>query len=165
MAKIAYNGCFGGFSLSAAAIKRYAELKGRDCYFFESARDKNGSLKLGQYEPISMKEAGKDIMFFAFDIPNPGEVLAKTDDWHAMSQEQRMASNSLYEKHDISNRYIPRDDPHLVQVIEEMGEKASGRCASLKIAEVPSGSRYRIDEYDGNESVMTADDYDWQVAK
>jgi len=54
---------------------------------------------------------------------------------------------------------IPRHDPVLVQVVEELGDKANGMCAKLAIEEV-YGS-YRIDEYDGNESVMTSDDYNW----
>jgi hypothetical protein len=32
MAKIVYNSCYGGFGLSDAAIKRYAELKGISIY-------------------------------------------------------------------------------------------------------------------------------------
>lgn len=32
--KVVINACFGGFSLSALATKRYFELKGRPCYFF-----------------------------------------------------------------------------------------------------------------------------------
>lgn len=57
-----------------------------------------------------------------------------------------------------------RHDPALVQVVEELGEAAGGEYANLKIAEVPSGTGYRIDEYDGMESVMTADDYVWTIA-
>ena len=57
-----------------------------------------------------------------------------------------------------------RADPVLVQVVEELGDKANGAYASLQIAEVPAGSRYRIDEYDGRESVMTPDDYEWEIA-
>jgi hypothetical protein len=53
----------------------------------------------------------------------------------------------------------PRHDPILVQVVEELGDKASGECANLQIEEV-YGS-YRIDEYDGNESVKTPTGYDW----
>ena len=62
------------------------------------------------------------------------------------------------------DRTIERNDPALVQVGEELGSKANGSCADLCIAEVPAGTRYRIDEYDGLESVMTIDDYDWSVA-
>ena len=61
-------------------------------------------------------------------------------------------------------RDIPRDDQTLVQVVEEMGMEANGRFASLAIRDVPSGQRWRIDEYDGNEDVMTIDDYEWHVA-
>lgn len=57
-----------------------------------------------------------------------------------------------------------RTDPDLVAVIEELGEAANDGYSSLAIAEVPSGVRYRIDEYDGSESVMTIDDYDWLTA-
>ncbi len=38
------------------------------------------------------------------------------------------------------------------------------RCADLKIEDVPSGSLWRIDEYDGRESVMTQGDYQWKLA-
>lgn len=62
------------------------------------------------------------------------------------------------------NCNIARDDPVLVQVVEELGEKANGGFASLGLADVPSGQRWRIDEYDGFESVMTVDDYEWHTA-
>jgi hypothetical protein len=59
---------------------------------------------------------------------------------------------------------IERTDPALVQVVEEMGEAANGMSAALRIAELPAGTLYRIDEYDGSETVMTQDDYNWSVA-
>lgn len=55
----------------------------------------------------------------------------------------------------------PRHDATLVKVVEELGEKANGDCASLRICELPDGTEYRIDEYDGSESVETRDSYDW----
>jgi hypothetical protein len=51
-----------------------------------------------------------------------------------------------------------------VQVVEELGADADGQYAELAIADVPAGTKYRIDEYDGVESVMTIDDYHWSVA-
>jgi uncharacterized protein (UPF0371 family) len=54
---------------------------------------------------------------------------------------------------------VSRHDPVLVQVVEELGDKANGYCAELAIYEVYDS--YRIDEYDGYESVETADSYDW----
>ena len=52
-----------------------------------------------------------------------------------------------------------RHNPILVQAVEELGYKASGRYADLKIAEV-SGP-YRIEEYDGAETVYEPGDYNW----
>ena len=62
-----------------------------------------------------------------------------------------------------AGREICRHDPILIQVIEELGDRADGMCADLALEEVPSGTAYRIDEYDGRESVVTADDYEWTV--
>ena len=66
-----------------------------------------------------------------------------------------------YSDFDLENN---RTDPVLVQVIEELGRRANGFAADLRIAELKTGTLYRIDEYDGNESVMTQNDYDWKVA-
>ena len=63
------------------------------------------------------------------------------------------------QKYKIYDGDIDRHDPVLVQVVEELGDKANGEYAKLRIEEV-YGS-YRIDEYDGSERVMTAPDYDW----
>jgi hypothetical protein len=97
MAKVAYNACYGGFSLSDAAIKRYAEIKG-------------------------------------------------------------VSAESFYD------RDLERNDPALIQVIEELGRDADGECAKLRIVDLPAGTQYRIDEYDGSESVTTRDSYDWKTA-
>jgi hypothetical protein len=48
---------------------------------------------------------------------------------------------------------IPRNDPALVQVVEELGEKASDSCAKLRIVEIPANVEWEIDEYDGDEWV------------
>ena len=50
-------------------------------------------------------------------------------------------------------RDIPRDDPILIQIIEDMGIKADGTFASLKIVEVPDDVNWYIGEYDGREWV------------
>ena len=48
--------------------------------------------------------------------------------------------------------HIPRHDKHLVQVVEELGEKANAQFADLVIVEA-EGYQYRVEEYDGNESL------------
>ena len=62
------------------------------------------------------------------------------------------------------DRDIPRNDPILVQVVEELGEKASNAFSNLRMIALPAGTKYRIDEYDGFETVMTLEDYKWEVA-
>ena len=59
---------------------------------------------------------------------------------------------------------VNRADPILVQVVEELGKAAGDGFAKLAIREVEAGTKYRIDEYDGSESVMTQDEYTWSVA-
>ena len=48
---------------------------------------------------------------------------------------------------------IPRDDPALVQVVEELGEAANGECAELKVVKIPDAISWAIEEYDGLERV------------
>jgi len=52
-----------------------------------------------------------------------------------------------------------RHNPILVQVVEELGKKANGCGSDLRIAQV--FGPYRIEEYDGAETVMEPSDYDW----
>jgi hypothetical protein len=46
---------------------------------------------------------------------------------------------------------IKRDDPILVEVVEQLGEDASDRFANLKVVEIPDDVQWGIEEYDGNE--------------
>jgi len=127
MTKIVANGCFGGFGLSEAAVRRYAEIKGITLY--------------------SQKDSG-----FTAWYRVPVEEYNAIEDWEA--------KNAAY----FSVSDIDRADPALAQVVEELGKAANDTFADLYIVDVPAGTKYRIDEYDGSESVMTIDDYEWSVA-
>lgn len=49
---------------------------------------------------------------------------------------------------------IKRDDPRLVACIEKLGpQNASGSAASLRVVEIPDGTAWRIEEYDGLEHI------------
>ena len=48
---------------------------------------------------------------------------------------------------------IARDDPALVKVVEELGQKSWGSCAELKVVEIPDDVKWHVDEYDGLEHV------------
>lgn len=59
---------------------------------------------------------------------------------------------------------IDRSDPCLIEIVEILGDVANGMCARLKITELPSGTRYRIQEYDGLETIETLDITNWKIA-
>jgi hypothetical protein len=46
-----------------------------------------------------------------------------------------------------------RDDETLIKVVKELGEKANGIYADLKIVEIPDNMQYSIEEYDGIETL------------
>lgn len=143
MAKIVYNACYGGFGLSEKAVLRYCEIKGMQCY-----PEKQNSLVTTYWTVPATERTG----------------ILSADDFGIASIEDRQASNARYRELTLYPSSIARGDPALVQVIEELGDAANGPFSALRIEAVPAGERYRIDEYDGNESVMTVDDYDWLVA-
>ena len=93
--KVAFNGCYGGFSLSNKAIERLNEL---------------------------------GILF---------------------EHESRWNYNDM-----------PRHHPLLIQVIEELGTEASDQYSNICISEIDC-PRYKIEEYDGSESVITPNDIRW----
>lgn len=58
-----------------------------------------------------------------------------------------------------------RTDPRLIEYIEKHGSKmASGSSACLIIEEIPKGTQYIIEEYDGCESILTKDEIAWKIA-
>ncbi len=50
-------------------------------------------------------------------------------------------------------RDIDRADPRLVSVVEALGWEANGRFADLEVIEIPDGTQYKIEDYDGMESI------------
>ena len=64
----------------------------------------------------------------------------------------------------FNDRDLGRDDPVLIQVIEELGKAADGAFAHLVIEDLPAGTKYRIQEYDGSEWIETESDIEWNIA-
>ena len=46
-----------------------------------------------------------------------------------------------------------RNDPKLVQCVEQLGKAADGLYAELKVVEIPDDVDWGIDDYDGMESI------------
>lgn len=55
--------------------------------------------------------------------------------------------------HYLHDRGIDRNDPALIQTVEELGQKANGFCADLTIVEIPDGVDWILMEYDGSEHI------------
>lgn len=147
--KIVVNKCFGGFSLSALAVKRMAELNNKPCYFFKSEFKDSKRWHV----PIEIDECEKSLFFSAYTVKNPDEYTYNSKTWHLMSDEEKSEQNRKYDEISLTTRPENRTDKILIQVVEELGEKANGSCAELSIIEIPDDVDWQIDEYDGLESV------------
>ena len=125
--KVAYNNCFGGFGLSLLALTKFAEKKGIALTLYVDNKRVEG-----------MPEDGHSrVLLYTVDH---GEILTSE------------ASHKDYYYPDLEGEV--RKDPDLISIIEELGHKADGMCASLAIQEIPDGASFEIDEYDGNETVV-----------
>jgi hypothetical protein len=152
--KVVINACFGGFSLSPQGVKAYADRKGWPCYFFVL----DGGF-LGPHKRITDEEAFASAGLFglsAYKVATVEELPPEQDNWQAMSMDERQASNKAWDEISISYYDIPRNDPDLVAVVESIGDAANGPCAKLRVVEIPDGTEWTVEEYDGNEHVAEA---------
>lgn len=67
---------------------------------------------------------------------------------------------------DWTNSWYPdineiREDLDLIQIVEELGEKANGWGSKLKVVEIPDTLSYIIDYYDGIETLRSEDGQTW----
>jgi hypothetical protein len=132
--KVVINSCHGGFGLSEQAVKRYFEIKGQPLWIEQD--EKYSSLGIIHYRLVPPEQWTKE---------------PTGEEWFNMTLEQKHEHNELYRKQNFNDRDIARDDLVLIQVIEELGEDADGRHASLKIVEIPDDVEWQIEEYDGSE--------------
>ena len=150
--KIVLNGCYGGFSLSYEAMFLYWYARGKNLYFYKDISTYDNYSKVHKYERISLADIQRSRNTWT------GFIYCTTEDQGAFLDH--------FPEHVVNGRDIDRTDPILISVVETMGSKAaSGRFAKLYIEEIPNGTQYKIDEYDGAEELITKDDDDWQIAE
>ena len=132
--KVVINTCYGGFGLSHEGAMYMAKLKGLTLY----CADERWPL-----------------MYFT--VP-PDQIPASISgtDFYRMSLEDRAEHNRRFNEVYFDTRNMARDDPFLVQTVEELGEESWGVCAELRVVEIPDGIDWEITEYDGNETVEEA---------
>jgi hypothetical protein len=130
--KIVINSCYGGFGLSTNALRLYAKRKGKKIWVVEN-----------KYEHEQV-------------ITVPPEQLCKSSDdldWCSMTPPEKEAHNNLWKEQHVTDSSIARDDPDLVYVVEKLKHNADGRCAELRVVEIPDAVKWYIVEYDGNEHI------------
>lgn len=145
MGKVVINTCFGGFGLSKESCQRYWDLKGQQVWIEDEK----------EYPALGM---------FTVWLVSPSErVKHKTShQFSSMSMDERVVYNRKVSEQTWHYRNVERNDPVLVQVVEELGDKANGKYSKLQVVEV--NGDYRIDEYDGYESIETPGQIEWQYA-
>jgi hypothetical protein len=122
--KVAINTCYGGFGLSDEAKDRYIEIKG-----------------------MAVHKVKGELGFMNY-------LFAPAEEYQAQLAEDRKTRNYAKSTAMYFSFYnIERNDPALIQVIEEMGDAAAGAFADIKIVDIPDDVEYTIEEYDGKEWV------------
>lgn len=135
MKKVAINVKHGGFRLSEAAYTKLIEWGVPVRGYKQPKRDP----ETGLYKEL-LENKGEVI--FDHELDEPDEL---------MSAMARLGGRYWETWTDGS-----REHPLVIRVIEELGEKANGRFADLKIVEIPDDVEYEIAEYDGLEWVAEA---------
>lgn len=132
--KVVINRCFGGYGLSHEAIMRYLDLRGITVY----PEQGEGTWK-----------------FWTYWLQKPEDRLEEKEgeSFYTMSMDERQAYNKQYSDETFGGEDISRNDPILIQVIEELGDAANGDHAELAIVEIPDDVEWEISEYDGSEHV------------
>ena len=124
--KIIINSCYGGYHLSDKAFEEYLNRK---------------EVKFHKWD---------DGYFTVFSTVTKEEYeAAGAKGFHNMTDQEKKEYNALY----LSYRDVPRNDPILVDIVEKLGDEASGKYSKLKIVDIPDDVKWTIEEYDGNEWV------------
>ena len=132
MTKIVINSCYGGFGLSKAGVLRYLEIKNIPVWIVQS-----GMFNTEYYSLVPPKE----------------RIQNAEKEFYGWPIEKRQEYNRKWSEQTFYDRNIARDDPVLVQVVEELGKEANGEFAALAVVEIPDDVKWQIEEYDGNEWV------------
>lgn len=150
--KIILNKDYGGFSVSLMAYKLYAEKKGIELYAYY--RDYSNYLsqgvivyrKIDWTVPSLLEYYNNGLSSVYCFTKNLGESIIE-------SKENKEEVNEIFVKYSFYLGKQNREDPILIEVVEELGNKANGSFSDLKVVEIPDELDYVIDNYDGYETL------------
>lgn len=123
--KIVINDCFGGFGLSNKGHFCFAKYKGIPLFGWES---RNLRFDMKTARRIDENEKDNNIFGYYYSTNETGKPM-------------------------FYDRDIDREDPALVKTVEKLGDDASNSLGHLRVIEIPDGTEYEIEEYDGLETV------------
>lgn len=127
----------GPLSLSGKAFKRYAELTGKECFFFQLSMNR-------AMDFFWERSDENERMSYAFD-KDVFEILKKEGESKLTKDEEKILK-AEFKNHSLNHEKI-RIDPAMIQVVEEMGELEK----NVKVIEIPDDVDWEIE--------MSGDDY------
>ena len=125
--KVILNKRYGGFCVSQEAYELYAKKKGIEIFSYD--------MKLINGKPAYRKTNAGSSIFNTTFTKDFGDYVEMSDD--------------DFDKYYLNLDESHREDPILIEVIEELGKRANGPFAKLVIIDIPDGMEYEIDDYDG----------------
>lgn len=132
--KIAINKCFGGFSPSAFAYEEYMKRKGKKAFFYIQTKYQFRD-KVDEYTRTPTKDIDKQM-------------------FHCMNKDLGKTTSDLGNRHYVSLRDEKiRVDPDFIKIVEKFGNKVNTQVSDIQIVEIPDGIKWKIDDYDGIETI------------
>lgn len=146
MKKVILNKCFGGFDVSPQAYQLYAMKKGYShLYKYIWDIPKN-------YSPFDTDDKN-DRSYILVDLFNDNIFGFYFTKYFGDKIRYSEISKEDWNKYHLSLNSNNREDPVLIEVVEELGDEASGALGELIIVEIPDDLNYVIDNYDGIETL------------
>ena len=138
--RIVINTKHGGFGLSPEGCMYYLKLCGQESWIEDGE------------STLFRRLSGPKIWLVPPDADRVNYDV-EPEEWAKMSMAERQAHSALCEQQIFSDRDLPRDDPFLCKVVDDLGAEANGKFADLKVVDIPADVEWEIQEYDGNEWV------------
>ena len=128
MLKVVINARHGGFGLSDLAVERCIELGMKVTKYDEHGNHEDGTADFVKIDQPTISDPYRPTI--------RGSNYYHIDKWDSEGDKFRY-------------------NPILIKVVEELGEKANGRYANLKIIEIPFSDEkgWHVSEYDGFEEI------------